>query len=141
MVITINTTNLINDISGMFLQEIPTEVHIPPTGVIVQALNEATARLRIAIGRYLEPDYKDSATDELSIPESYEFKFALSPRKSSGKAQAAADLVHSYLVNVATAKCMSNSLMVELGGKHDQQGIADLQNLLSLLTTKLPPQL
>ena len=141
MVLTIGTKNIIDDVGAHFLLELKSDDPIPPKGILLQSLREACARLRPVFGRFLEPDYEDAASDDLGTPESYiTFSLRFSPRREAGKAQAMADIIHSYLVNSVLTKCYSEMSLMELAAKHETQSVSDAQALSLMVNTKIPPR-
>ena len=140
MVITINTQNIIDDISAEFLMELGSTDAIPPKGKLIQSLNESNARLKVILNRYLDySDVNQTAEDSLGVEEEFVYNLWLSTRKGTNKAQSLADAVHAFLVNVTLTKAYSTMMMPELAKKHDEQAVADATLLNTLLNSKLPP--
>lgn len=140
MVLTISTKNIIDDVGAHFLLELKSNDPIPPKGILLQSLREACARLRPVFGRFLEPGYEDTASDDLGIPQSYiTFSLRFSPRRAAGKVQAMTDLVHSFLVNSVLTKCYSEMSLMDLAAKHETQSVSDAQALSLMINSKMPP--
>lgn len=140
MEIYINIENLIMDIGSKFMMELPSTDPVPPRGTVVQSINEANARLKAVIGRYLElAPYQEGADDSLGHSDLMTYNLVLSTRKGSGKARPLADLFHSYLVNSALTKILSSMGQDELSGKHDAQAVSDATAINKLLKSKIPP--
>lgn len=138
MDIYLETKNLIDDIGARFLMETGSPDPIPARGIVVQSLNEADAKLRNICGRYLAPVVDICAGDELTKADAFMYNLILSPRKASGKVQAFADTMHSYMVNAALAKIFS-SMNADLAKKHDEQTVSDAMVLDNLFHSKIPP--
>lgn len=139
MEIKINTSNIIADVGSRFLQELKSSDPIPPKGTLIQSLNESRGRLAVIVSRWLDADYKESANDNLSEATEIVYDLRLTVRRSGAKAQAIADLMHSYLVNATLAKCYYIMAQGELAKLHNDQSIADAQAINQLINSKIPP--
>lgn len=139
MEIYIDTNNVLDDASGVYLMETSDKEPLAPRGVLVQRLNESATRLVSLLSRFTTVDLRRSADDELKQSAALIFDLALSARKASGKAQAITDQIHSFLVNLTLCKVYINKGLADLSKAHETLATADAENLNLLLHTKIPP--
>lgn len=140
MEINIVKENLVNNIGAVWMMETQSTDPTPvPEGLLVQAINEANARLTSILSRFTISVLQDALDDSLSNPDVYCYSLSISPRRAAGKEQAFTDIIHSYLVNSVLAKATTQHNLTELGAKHEQMAVSDAQTLNLLLRTKQPP--
>lgn len=140
MTISLITQNLIDDIGAKFLMETNGTDPIPPKGVTIQRLNESCADLIQICGRFIEDDWQDIASDSLHKDDAIVFNLIMSRRRSAGKTQAIADLMHAYLVNAALSKIYTSMMLADLSTIRSNEATANAQGITLLFHTKTPPR-
>ena len=126
----------IADIEARYRAEAGTE----KMGEINNCIADAYARLLSACRRFLSSTSMEGRDNVTTIPAQYSFEFALSERRSLGKADALAEAMNTFMVEHALSKFYSMVGQSELSNKHSLAAIDAGNQIDTALYTKLPPR-
>lgn len=153
--ITLKTSNLVNDISGVYLMETGSTSPTPPRGTMLESLAEARTGMLGRLKEFLyytsvipvngdapkdRPDYgmQSSGTDNIPAGDDILVVLNVSSRRIVNT-DAVAKLLHSYLVNAALCRIYTNMAQTELAKVHSEKLSTDIDTLNSMMYKKVMP--
>lgn len=149
MIITIETNELVFDISNKSHLEVANitdaearyraEAGTDKREEVERALTSSRAALDQLLNKYLVPDLDSEGCNDPGFPQYFTYTLRLSERRGAGKAQALADTMQSYLVNLTLAKFYHTVAQEQLASTHEGLASADAKLLTTLINTKQPP--
>ena len=108
---------------------------------LLRSMTEVTSRLAKLVRRYLNSFFQNGAENNVNIPEAYVYDLDFSPRRSAGKAQPLADLMHSYVVHYTLAKFYATVSQGDLSNVHSMLAQDAGNEIEALIYDKKPPML
>ena len=149
MIITIETKEVLFDIADKSHLEVASitdaearyraEAGTDKGEEVERALTSSRAALDQLLFKYLVPDQDGEGSNDPGFPQYFTYTLRLSERRGAGKAQALADTMHSYLVNLTLAKFYHSVAQEQLASMREGLATADAQLLTKLINTKQPP--
>ncbi|MBP5389725.1 MAG: hypothetical protein J6Y27_05210 [Bacteroidales bacterium] len=150
MVITLYTQELLNDIrekSHLEVAEIldaearyRAEAGTEKTGEVFRCIEEAIREAEIRCMLYLREQFAQAADNSLDYPDTFNFVFSMSERRSIGKTKPMRTVLHNFVVHYALSRFYQTVSQGALAEKHALVASAEGTAIEDLLYSKLPPR-
>lgn len=121
-------------------QRYPLEAGTDKDDEIARDILLAVANIKRVLAKYLAMSDESFADDNLGVPQEFVFEFDISDRRLDGKAQAVADLMHSYIASMSLSRYYASTPNADLVAKHSGEALRIRDELSALLALKKAPK-